>query len=976
MGKSSPKQRVVEYYMSLHYGICHGVVERFVSLSANEKVIVTDPDASGILDIDENNLFGGVKKEGGLSGRVAFQSGSGSQLLDSYCAAKLTALDGSAGTPTTVPAYRGIATAFFTERPGSAAGFYWSANQPYVPPLWFRVTRLHRDWQPALAAIPGESERQGIAVCFALDLSLSMGGGLGQVWLVARDAIIGAVADLRDSAYPDTIDIRIVGWNSSYTEMVRRNCTPADYEDLLDFVVSLTELAEGADFTQAVAGLPEFFADSGDKKRYFFFVSDGVTTDPDSVIAAAEVLDGIDSLKSYSYNSVVPATIYSEAMDNTSSDGVPVIPVTGDRTMASRVLSTITDQLDANPAHIIWEAMTNRVWGRGLPTFMMNEASFIAAAQTLFNERFGLSMIWVRQTELEAFVAEVLDHIQATLYVDPRTGRWNLKLIRDDYNPDDCLVLDTSNSLVESFKRRSPAETTGEIIVSWKNPQTEEDETVSAQSLGTIVINNGEIVSDSRNYYGVRRADLAAQLAARDLAAASAPLATAEVHASRAAWTLVPGDVIKLRQPEYADYDVLMRVTAINYGKPGASVVRLSLTEDVFSYAKPRAQKPPRTASTNTATGQTPAAPASSETISLNYYFSNSTITEVPTDLQSGLGFIATTTQTDASLFEVAVETVDNVGATVFSSLGGFSFAGRATLAATLEDVPTSAGVVLSTLVGSSPQVGSFVFLGGPGLPESEHEIAVIVAQSSVDGSFTLRRGALDTVPQYWPLGTLARIINTGDAVSSEDFAVIGDPVDYRFQTQTSRGLLSIGSAPVVTYAATDRYHAPARPANVKVQGDLQGPVDMIGFSGSVTVTWNNRNRLTEDTTVLQWTDGEVTPEVGQTTTIRLVDDLTGAAITEFTGLTGTSYSFAATARGSSDFVRVLVFAVRDGIESIQGREILMFFAAPPLSLFSGLSWLDVNVTSSIYQDAAGTIAVTADNDPVGLIENEKGVII
>ena len=33
-----------------------------------------------------------------------------------------------------------------------------------------------------------------------------------------------------------------------------------------------------------------------------------------------------------------------------------------------------------NPAHIIYECLTNRVWGRGLARTMLDEASFLVAA--------------------------------------------------------------------------------------------------------------------------------------------------------------------------------------------------------------------------------------------------------------------------------------------------------------------------------------------------------------------------------------------------------------------------------------------------------------------------------------------------------------------------------------------------------------------------------------------------------------------
>ena len=96
-----------------------------------------------------------------------------------------------------------------------------------------------------------------------------------------------------------------------------------------------------------------------------------------------------------------------------------------------------------NPAHIIHECLTDQLWGMGTPVAALDDAAFREAADTLFDESFGLSMIWVRQTSIENFVQEVLDHINAVLFSDPATGLLTLKLIRNDYVEADLPIIDT-----------------------------------------------------------------------------------------------------------------------------------------------------------------------------------------------------------------------------------------------------------------------------------------------------------------------------------------------------------------------------------------------------------------------------------------------------------------------------------------------------------------------------------------------------
>lgn len=162
--RKKPTQRVTQYFTSIQYAICHGRVERLLSLRVNGKDIPVNPEATGMVsDIGQGEIFGGILKEGGLDGRMAWQDGSDDQLLDSYVASKKGAV------PSDLPGYRGIATAFFTERAGQGTGkgFYWSANQPVIHPVHFEVTRIDRSWRPEIAAIHGNFEIGSDVIAFS-----------------------------------------------------------------------------------------------------------------------------------------------------------------------------------------------------------------------------------------------------------------------------------------------------------------------------------------------------------------------------------------------------------------------------------------------------------------------------------------------------------------------------------------------------------------------------------------------------------------------------------------------------------------------------------------------------------------------------------------------------------------------------------------------------------------------------------------
>lgn len=121
MGKrsgGSAKQRVADYLLSIHFGICSGPINAIKKIWISEKVAWEGNQTdSGIININRPDLFGGPQKEGGPVGNVHCMFGKSDQLLESSLASRI------GGTPTTVPAYRGIGSLWFTGYQSATSGF-------------------------------------------------------------------------------------------------------------------------------------------------------------------------------------------------------------------------------------------------------------------------------------------------------------------------------------------------------------------------------------------------------------------------------------------------------------------------------------------------------------------------------------------------------------------------------------------------------------------------------------------------------------------------------------------------------------------------------------------------------------------------------------------------------------------------------------------------------------------------------------
>tara|TARA_Y100000593_G_scaffold83521_2_gene157502 strand:- start:1869 stop:5318 length:3450 start_codon:yes stop_codon:yes gene_type:complete len=620
----------------------------------------------------------------------------------------------------------------------------------------------------------------------------------------------------------------------------------------------------------------------------------------------------------YGINLVEENTEDTALLDNTPGDGVPVIPQDDpDALMFALLRAIFRDKLpDSCPAHMIYECLTDTAWGMGAPASAIESSTFLSASETLYQEGFGLSMIWTQQQEIEKFIREVLDHIEATLFVNPRTGKFELKLIRDDYDPETLDLFDDNNMTVKQFARRTPSEIINEINLTWTNPETEEEETITGQDLGAIVANNGDIQSDNRNYYGIRDLDLANDVLARDLAAATAPLSTAEISVNREAWTLFPGSVIKFYAPEYDDNVLVMRVGKINYGRPGDSEIVVSLTQDIFSFTKPTLERPP-----GAITIEPPPPPSRFAYVafqSFNYFFARAFNVAISDESEAATMILASTTNRGATEAEVIGEVVDNAGNTTTEKLSSVSIVARGELPADFEaeDYTTTTGFN-SLSKGIGPSVGGFALIGHEGDPE---ELGELILFTAFDGTnWTVKRGVLDTIPQKWITGTPLRFFSSADRLSDRVVRAAEVEVDYKLLMRTPVGLFDEASARFRTFTPSERAFMPTRPADVRIDGTAFSKVELMGGKG--TVTWANRNRLTEDSQPLAWTDAGIAPEEGQTTTIRILDKTTRAVLSEHTGIEGESFDLEYPFFDGTEEVIVQVTAARDGLESLRPYE-------------------------------------------------------
>jgi hypothetical protein len=242
--------------------------------------------------------------------------------------------------------------------------------------------------------------------------------------------------------------------------------------------------------------------------------------------------------------------------------------------------------VDINPAHIIHEVLTDKLWGMGYNDANLDDASFRAAADTLFTEGLGMSFVWSQQMTVEDFLTDILRHISGVIYQDRSTGLFVLHLLRDDYVIADLITLDEySVSKVEDATRKQVGELVNTVTVTYTATMLGEQGSLTVYDEGVMAAQGGA-VSSKIDYPAITSPVNASKLAIRDLRLLSSPLLSCKVTANRLAASRNIGDPFVLNWPDLGIVREVMRVTEIDVGNGIDNSVKVTCVEDLFFFPK------------------------------------------------------------------------------------------------------------------------------------------------------------------------------------------------------------------------------------------------------------------------------------------------------------------------------------------------------------------------------------------------------
>lgn len=238
-----------------------------------------------------------------------------------------------------------------------------------------------------------------------------------------------------------------------------------------------------------------------------------------------------------------------------------------------------------NGAHIIFEALTNREWGRGLPWNRLDQVAFQKAADQLWDEQFGLCIKWSRKDSVGNFISGIIEHIGGAVFTDRTNGLLTLKLIRNDYVFESLPRYDTTNGLLtitEAVVNSLPGQV-NQVIVNYKDPIENKQGSVRTQSLAAIQASQGEINPMTKTYLGIPTGELALLAAQRDLDSMVLPLRRFNLTFDRRAWNIQPASVFRIANPARGLKDLVLRVVQIQDGTLANGTITMTCIQDQYS---------------------------------------------------------------------------------------------------------------------------------------------------------------------------------------------------------------------------------------------------------------------------------------------------------------------------------------------------------------------------------------------------------
>ncbi|CAM2991312.1 hypothetical protein [Acinetobacter celticus] len=576
---------------------------------------------------------------------------------------------------------------------------------------------------------------------------------------------------------------------------------------------------------------------------------------------------------------------------------------------------------DLNPIHKIREILTDDT-AMHKPESDVNDENFKKAADVLYEEKIGISWAVTEKSCLEA-INELCGHIEAGIRVNRQSGLYEMVLFRDDWFKDDeihTLPLNKIKSM--QLDPQNTDETINQLNVSHYNREAIKNSSFSIAENASIKNLQGRVNAETADFPYFMNQRNAAVVAQWKLKQMSTPVwqgtFTTGFYEARK-WNRY--DLLKLAWPRKWSGTILVRIMKINLG--AGTDVSIDFVE-VVPYSSDLSSN--IVIDTPVDTSPKPPQPALFKAFELSYFEAVQLNGQKSVD--DALAY-----NPDAGYATVIAKRPQNnsLNALMYTDIGnGFERAGTIAYCETAELDQIISQTNTAFIV---KNVGNIASVGIGTQITIENEIMVYQSYDTNTALLTVKRGALDSIPQMHSAGSVLYFADDFITVDSTEY-VTSEVIEVKALTTTPSGILDIENVDAQQVEIHARAIRPYPPANIKINEEYW-PIEL---ETDLVLTWVDRNRVQQTGgSILGWFDSGVMIEQDTQTHLILTqfDENDVELATTNANVTGTTnYTMPISLmQADTRTVEIVLKTVRDGYECLNPFihivELSQFFSAP-----------------------------------------------
>lgn len=596
----------------------------------------------------------------------------------------------------------------------------------------------------------------------------------------------------------------------------------------------------------------------------------------------------------------------------------------------ARIKAMGSSASDINPIHKIREILTDDT-AMNKPESDVNDANFMKAADRIWNEGLGISWAVTEKSCMDA-INELCSHIEAGIRTNRQTGLYEMVLFRDDWfeeseihslaeNKIKTMQIDPIN--IEDVKNY--------LNVSYYDRENIKDASFSIANNASIKNMNGFVNAESADFpyfMNQRNAAVVAQWKLKQFTTPCWKGTFTTGYNEARKWNRY--DIVKINWSRKGIVNLPVRIMSINLGDGMDNTVSINFVEVV-----PFSDELMSTVVIDDKIDNRPLPPQPSvfKAFELSYFEAVQAQGQANVNLELSnnpdIGYVAAVAQRPQN---------NSLNARLYTDAGaGYEASGYVQYCETAEldqaiDRLSSTFVIKNIKNIAEVRVGSQIFIN--------EETMVFQAFDSVTKVLTVKRGALDTVPQVHDANSILYFADDFVAYDATEY-MDNEVVNVKVLTTTPSGVLDIDAATAQSVGIQSRGIRPYPPANVKINDEYYPGSEMVA---DMQVTWVDRNRLQQTGgEILGYFEAGVTIEEGVTYSYQLFDSDTDTLLDSVSNVTSPMSVLKADMALNN---RLELFSLRDGYESYQ-RFIYNFVkSATELwtpDTLAKLLWLDAN---------------------------------